>query len=130
MPTQVSSIKGLEVVELLQSARKRANYNCNRESGRWYQRKATEVIIDQFQSDAKGGSNTAPAPQNDTSEDTKSANTMLGNGAHGKSRQFLAKTQTSTVKSAESSGSRSRGNKTGLHSIEAARQVESKQTPT
>ena len=40
-------------------------------------RKATEVIIDQFQllSDAKGGSNTAPATERYAEEDTKSANT-------------------------------------------------------
>lgn len=46
-------------------------------------RKATEVIIDQFQllSDAKGGSNTAPATERYTEEDTKSANTTTKQAA-------------------------------------------------
>lgn len=40
-------------------------------------RKATEVIIDQFQflSDAKGGSNTAPATERYAEDDAKAANT-------------------------------------------------------
>ena len=46
-------------------------------------RKATEVIIDQFQllSDAKGGSNTAPATERYAEEDTKSANTTTKQAA-------------------------------------------------
>ena len=40
-------------------------------------RKATEVVIDQFQllSDAKGGSNTAPATERYAEDDAKAANT-------------------------------------------------------
>lgn len=46
-------------------------------------RKATEVIIDQFQllSDAKGSSNTAPATERYAEEDTKSANTTTKQAA-------------------------------------------------
>lgn len=47
------------------------------------QAKAKEVIIDQFQllSDAKGGSNTAPATERYAEEDTKSANTTTKQAA-------------------------------------------------
>lgn len=46
-------------------------------------RKATEVIIDQFQllSDAKGGNNAAPATERYAEEDAKSANTTTNQAA-------------------------------------------------
>ncbi len=81
--TQVSSIAWLGIAQLTcwQSTHRKASNgitaDCKRENlgESDIKRKATEVIIDQFQllSDAKGGSNTAPATERYAEEDTKSA---------------------------------------------------------